>query len=157
MCEILLRVVDKINSDFYLNCMCSKAGDVIDVHEDGWNWGKEEKSAPFWRIIALPGIPASKALSLLAHELPTDPLNPSKTLQRRAFRLNHKAIAGLPALVARPAVQTALINFLKDGTRAAPILTIPTFAQNDFASLIVAKPPIQDPAIIGNQAHNVIG
>ena len=49
MSELLVRVHDKINEDFYLNCQCTKRGDVIVARPDGWPWGKEELANPDWR------------------------------------------------------------------------------------------------------------
>lgn len=140
MCELLVRVVDKINSDFYLNCQCTKRGDVIVAQEDGWKWGKEELANPDWRIISMPGVPVNDVAGLLTPELPTDPKVTSRTLQRRAFKFNLNAITA----------------DLTDASRATSIIAAPV-AASDVASLIVAKPVIQDPTIIGAANPKVIG
>lgn len=92
MAELLVRVVDKVNPDFYKNIQCTKRGDVILVQPDGWTWGKKELSNPDWRILALPGVDPADLSGLLARELPTDPKTDPKTwpktLQRRAFKLD---------------------------------------------------------------------
>ena len=63
MCEILLRVVDKVNLDnIYLDAMCTKFGDVIAVMENGGSWGSEDKTNPDWKIISIPDMPVSEAL-----------------------------------------------------------------------------------------------
>ena len=64
MCEVLLRVVDKINPDhILLDALCTKVGDVIVVVENGWSWGIEEKSNPEWKIIAIPDMSVAEALT----------------------------------------------------------------------------------------------
>lgn len=88
MAEIIVRVKDKINKDFYLNCQCTKRGDVIEVQEDGWPWGTQDLANPDWRLIKLPQYSVADLQGFLAPELPTDIKNPSKTLQRRAFKFD---------------------------------------------------------------------
>lgn len=88
MCELLIRVADKMNDDPFKDAKCTKRGDVIHVAPDGWPWGNEEKTLPFYRIVRLPGVPLEEAQALLGPELDDDPRNPSRVLQRRAFRLD---------------------------------------------------------------------
>lgn len=88
MSELLVRVVDKINEDPLLNSKCTKRGDVIVVCPDGWEWSVEERSNPNWRIIKMPDMNMDEASRLLAPELDTDPNQPSRVLQRRAFKIN---------------------------------------------------------------------
>lgn len=101
MAELLVRVVDKVNPDFYANTKCLKRGDVIAVCEDGWGWGVEELANPDWRILKIPDMTVAEASVFLAPERNRDPGQPSRTLQRRAFAidLDHPAIdqAGLRA------------------------------------------------------------
>ena len=145
MAELLVRVNDKINTDFYLNCQCTKRGDVIVVQGDGWAWGKEELKNPDWRIIKLPGVTVSAASVFLAPELPVDPLNPSKTLQRRIFKIN----------LDDPSIPAAVAAVLADNKRTVPTITAAAVSFN-LAALKVAKPSIADPAIIGSPT-TVIG
>ena len=148
MAEFLIRVADKVNPDFYADCQCTKRGDVIVVQADGWGWGKEEKSLPFYRIIRHSNVTVAEASQFLAPELPVDPLNPSKTLKRRQFKLDID-VATLP---------TAVKNWLKDDTRATPILDITGsgIAKAALLALKADKGVTADPAVIGgNQA--VIG
>lgn len=119
MAELLVRTVDKVNEDFYLNCACTKRGDVIAVQDDGWPWGKEERANPEWTIIKVPGVPAEKFLSFLAPEPETNSKVPSRTRQRRAFKLDLDA--DIKALAQADRIDTVKI----------------------------AKPAIADPAVIG--------
>jgi hypothetical protein len=138
MCEVLVRVRDKVNEDFYRDTKCTKRGDVIVVAPDGWPWGNDELTLPFWRIVKLPNISVSEASTLLAPEVDTDPANPSKTLQRRAFKLDLSNV-NLPQ---------AVIDFLKDGTRSSPSITL-NVGVAGFRALKVQKQPVADPAVIG--------
>lgn len=47
--EVLIRVVDKGPNEDH-----SKAGDVISVCPDGWQWSSAELTNPDWRIIRVP-------------------------------------------------------------------------------------------------------
>lgn len=145
MCELLVRVSDKVNEDFYRNCQCTKRGDIISLCPDGWNWSTSEKTVPFWRIVKLPNVTVAQATPYLRPEIATDPLNPSKTLQKRAFKLD-LSNATLPA---------AFITFIQDNTRAQPSYTFNASAAT-IASIVVLKSPITDPAILGG-SHAVVG
>lgn len=135
MAELLIRVKDKVGATALLDSKCTKRGDVIVVQEDGWPWGKDERELPFYRILQLPNITVNQASTMLAHELDTDPQHPSRTLQRRMFKLDLSNVT-IPA---------ALKNYVQDDTRASP-----AFSSNVgvafFQGLIVRKTPIADPA-----------
>ena len=92
MAEVLVRVVDKVSSDPYLDAQCTKRGDVIHVAPDGWSWGTKEIQNPDWRIVKLPNVSESDLAALLIPELHDDPQNPSRVLQRRAFKLDLDAL-----------------------------------------------------------------
>lgn len=145
MSELLVRVADKINSNFYLNCQCTKRGDIVACCADGWPWSIAEKTLPFWRILKLPNVTVAQVTPYLVPELPVDPLNPSKTLQKRAFKLDLSNVV-LPA---------ALKTFIQDDTRAQPSYTFNASAAT-IASITIRKSTIADPAIIGTE-HAVIG
>jgi len=157
MPEILLRVVDKINSDFYLNCGCTKRGDVIVAQPDGWTWGVEELKNPDWRIVKLTiADPTQNAIlmadlsAFLSSEPAVDPLNPSKTLQRRGFFLD----------LANIAIPAGLQTYLNDATRAAPAFSVvatPTQLTNLVAAIKLQRLPIADPAILGAVSPAIIG
>jgi hypothetical protein len=93
MCELLVRVIDKVNADDpYLDAKCTKRGDVIVAAPDGWQWGSGERADPQYRILVLPKVPLAVGESFLGRELDTDPANPSRMLRRRAFRLDVDAL-----------------------------------------------------------------
>lgn len=137
MAEILVRVRDKVNADFYLNCKCTKRGDVIEAKPDGWDWGVRERTSPNYRIIALPNVSLPDAQAMLAPEVDTDLNNPSRTLQRRAFRFD----------LDTPTLPTTLDRFLADDTRAQAKYSWNLDTQG-FLNRKIAKPPIADPAIL---------
>lgn len=74
----------------------AKAGDVIAIMPDGWQWSKLERTRPDWRIISAPGIEAQHRDLLRdehqqrALENPKDPLSTREVnpkASRRATRL----------------------------------------------------------------------
>lgn len=83
MAELLIRDIDKVNDDPYLDVRCTKRGDVITVQEDGWPWGRKEVGNPIWRIIKLDA-PLSECLQLLSQELPQS-TTPDRMTRVRAF------------------------------------------------------------------------
>lgn len=87
MCEMLVRVVDKVGDNPVLDAKCTKRGDVIAVCPDGWIWGREELKNPDWRIVKVPGVTVSEASGFLAPELSAGPVAVD-LLRRRAFRLD---------------------------------------------------------------------
>ena len=84
MCEVLLRVIDKVNEDPYKDCKLLKKGDVVIICPDGWSWSIEEKTNPDWRILKLPNISKEFAEAFTSPEIDTDPQNPSNVLRRRS-------------------------------------------------------------------------
>lgn len=132
MAEVLLRVVDVVfPGDPEATARASQRGDVIVVQADGWNWGRDERAAPFWRILKLPSLSVSEASVLLAPERKADPLASSRTLRRKAFAFD----------VDSPQLPAPLQAYLADATRAEPIFTfdVPAAQVQQF---IVRKPPI---------------
>lgn len=91
MCELLVRVVDKVNDDPYLDAQCTKRGDVIVIVEDDHEWGRAEIANPDWVIVRVPGVAADLAAGFVAAEVNDDPANPSRMLQARAFRFDLQA------------------------------------------------------------------
>lgn len=67
-----------------------KAGDVITVQPDGWQWGSGEVNHPDWAIVCAPILP-THASTLTMHGAPQVPaLN--KQYPIRAHRLDVKAL-----------------------------------------------------------------
>jgi hypothetical protein len=157
MAEILVRVVDKVNKEFYLNCRCTKRGDVIVVAPDGWKWGTDERTDPQYRIISLPQYSVEDLQAFLAPEQPTDPSQSQRTLQRRAFKFD----------VDHPDLPQAIRDCIADDTRASETYqdnAVPAAAPDtgaggaaepatfDMLAFKVQKAPIEDPAVIGRDA-----
>lgn len=134
MAEMLVRVVDKISADPYLNAKLTKRGDVISVQPDGWVWGKEEQKNPDWRIVKLPGVSVTNASQFVAPEKDADPKNPSRVLQSRAARLD---LDNLPLGIAA---------VMADIKRRNPTARTSLTAQ-DLAALKISKPPLADPNV----------
>jgi hypothetical protein len=143
MCEILVRVRSKSSDDPVLDCKLTKRGDVIVARPDGWAWGAQELANPDWRIIRLPAVPLDEAEAMLAPEPETDPQNPSRMLQRRAFRLD---LDSLPQPVR---------DWLADDSRQQPALAAGVTA-DQFRALKRRKPAVPDPAVIG-ESRSIIG
>jgi hypothetical protein len=122
MCELLVRVIDKVNADDpYLDAQCTKRGDVIVAVPDGWEWGRAELDDPQYSIVRVPLVPLAVGESFLGREFNTNPSAPSRMLQRRAFRLD---IDALPADTA-------------------------TMTADDIMARKVRKPKRPDPNILG--------
>lgn len=136
MAELLVRVVDKINNDPYLNVKCSKRGDVISVQPDGWVWGKEEYKNPEWRILKFPSVTVSEASAFLGAELETDPENPSAMLQSRGFSLD---LANLPA---------PILEVISDIKRRNPTARHKPTTGAQLLALKLTKAAIPDPNVM---------
>ena len=137
MCEILFMVRDKANGDPYLDVKNYKRGDAIHIAPDGWQWGSIELTNPGWRIVALPNITEAQAASFMAKEVDVDPQNPSKMLQRRAFKLDLSNVT-IPA---------AIKTWFQDDDRTLPIRTI-NMTPAQFLAFKVQKSPVPDPNVL---------
>lgn len=155
MAEIAVVVVDTISSDFYQDCMCYKAGDIIEVLPDGWSWGVEDLRNPNWRILKFPGVPVTAFTQFTTPQIPTDPKNPSKTLLRRAVRFVYSALDSTNWASSHPAGVVTFKNFIADSTRQTQTLTVPTALTQELATMTFVKPLVADPTIIGVPQGNV--
>lgn len=135
MAEFLVRVVDKINSDPYLDAKCLKRGDAVVIRPDGWAWGADELANPAWRIVQAPNISESAASAFLGAEPAVDPQNPSRVLQRRFFKMDFSLL---------PANWAA---WVADATRAEPTKLFSGSAAQ-VLTLRVQKPVLVDPNIL---------
>jgi len=141
MCELLVRLVDKVNDDPELDLQCLKRGDVVTIQEDGWNWSERERTNPDWMIIKVPGVSISTFEYLLVPE--PDDLSDLKHLRRRWNQINLESVA-LP-VGARMALQ--------GGTRRTEAVTL------DRAVVSAAqrmKAPMRDTVASGGDSK-VIG
>lgn len=134
MAELLIRVKDKINAvDYYKNFQCTKRGDVIVACPDGWNWGNDELSDPQYRIVKIPSLPLIDAQALTTPEQETDPVRPSRTLQRRGFKLN----------LDDPSLPQAFQDFIKDDSRKQQTINL-SLTKQQVLAIKVKKAAIAD-------------
>lgn len=100
MAELYIRTEDKVNPDLYLDVMCYKRGDVVSIVDDNWHWGESELNNAVHTIIKAPLVHKDDLNAFLEPEPSLDPVNISRTLQRRAFRfdLNNYNLQGNPIL-----------------------------------------------------------
>lgn len=122
-----------------LDCQLFKAGDVIHYHADGADWGKSEINNSNWRIVRVPNLSTAQADSLIALELPTDPHNPSPTLQKRGMTINLQGLDLLSpgyvlGIFKSPNVQ------ITQKSIASYIATLPAFDPAAFFALASLKP-----------------
>lgn len=136
MCEVLIRVRDKVNDDPYKDCRLLKRGDIVVIVPDSWAWSPEELRNPDWRILKLPNVALLAAQTFVAEEIDKSPV-PRKLLRRRAYALNIESIT-LPALRA----------WIADDTRATPTWTI-NLTGAQLLALRITRPPLQDPSVVG--------
>lgn len=134
MCELLIRVADKVNNDPYLDAKCLKRADVVVVTENGWVWSGDELTLPFWRIVKLPQVSVSAGETLLAPEFDIDPQQPSPVLRRRAFYWD----------IASATFSNPVKNWIADDSRATPSRTI-NISEAQFLALKFVKSRLPDP------------
>lgn len=93
MAELLVMNVDRVNpDDIYKDAKLYKRGDVVVVCPDGWPWSETERTGPDFAIVKIPGMKVEEALDFLEPEKDADPSSPSKTLQRRAVKVDLDAL-----------------------------------------------------------------
>lgn len=102
---------------------------------DGHQWSEAEKTAPFWRIVKLPGVAPAALSPLVAGDVGygnPDSEKINRVLRRRIWQLD---VAALEALLADP-------------TARHELLTQPVKAIQHFQNIRQARPVLQDPAIL---------
>lgn len=87
MPELLVQIVDETDENFYNNCGLPKAGDVLTVHDFPNTFGDYYLNNPNLRI-ASTNTNSEDLFQWLNPEFPTDPINPSPTLQFRDRKLD---------------------------------------------------------------------
>lgn len=95
-----------------------------------WSWGTMERTLTQWRILRLPNVNIDRASVLMAPELDSDPMKPSLVLQARMRGLSLDAGWS----------EVARNHFTR--TRVAQVLQVLEIVDENFSSVIVAKPPL---------------
>lgn len=108
MPELLVRVVDKVNSDPYLDALCTKRGDVIVVKPDGWAWGGKERDNSEWRIIKLDA-PEAECLQFISAELP-ETATSNRMVRKRAFTFDIEAFDAGERRITKLLVRKPVLN-----------------------------------------------
>ena len=85
MCELLVRVGDKKGTDSEKDFLQSFRGDVIDIFEDGTQYGAATLKNPDWLIVKMPGVPRTEMLDLLEPEWKEE-ADGSRTVVRKRAR-----------------------------------------------------------------------
>lgn len=88
--ELLVMAGDRRNpDDIFKDAKLYKRGMVIDIHPDGWNWGKEELNNPIFRIIKAQDLDSARVTALLNAEDGFGAADPAtSTFQIRANKLD---------------------------------------------------------------------
>lgn len=145
MAELLIIAYDTPHPDPITDTKRYKAGDVVIVQPDGFEWGVQERINPLFRILKLPNVPVPEGEGFLGPQLDQDPVVKSRMLLRRAFHIDFDN-AAIPA---------KLKSWLTDNSRAAPAFTSNiTVAQ--IRQLKAERATVPDPDIIGDEAPNVL-
>jgi len=139
--EILVYMYDREGADVYCTAKLCQRGDVLVAMEDGWQWGSLELAHPMFQVITVPDATVEDFQPLLSHEMPL-PGNEedvfgsmTNTLQFRGFHIVVSSMRSMRATDPPPMVDSSL---------------------DEVRSLTVQKPPIPDPAKIGDSGQ-VIG
>lgn len=144
MCEIALLINDIISEDPINDSKMLKRGDVIEVLEDGANWGRMALTNPNFRMIKLEGISISEAMVLKASEMPTDSLQVSRMLRPRMFTLDldHPSLIGCQEL-------------LQDDARLIPIGNMIKTLADQWIKDRITKPTLLDPDHLGQVTSRI--
>ena len=121
-----------------------KPMDLIEAKPDGWNWGTQERTHPWFRLVYLPNSlgTLSEAIQYLSPLLPTYDSNGLQlTLwQRRSHYLN---------VLDSTVIPQSFITFWEDDTRAVPMFDASTTFAGTTTQLTVARPAISNPNYTG--------
>lgn len=145
MCELLVFVRDKVNpDDKFKDARLYKAGDVVVVVPDGWNWGLRELDNPDWRIVKMPGVdPEAQAVKALTDvEFNIGSRDVKNVLRRRSVKLDLASIS-----------EPGFAEYLADDKRQQASFTL---ASAKVLAAVALKPAIRDAEVIGD-ALDVIG
>jgi hypothetical protein len=92
-----------------------KRFDLVSAQDDGWIWGTQELTNPWFRIISWPPLQLTAALEFLL-PLPADLDVDSKPITYQQYRKSFLDLSNV-------SVPVALRNWWQDDTRAVPIFT----------------------------------
>lgn len=139
--ELLIAIVSQGTSPVAaLDCQLFKAGDVIHYHADGGDWGSSEIANSNWRIVRVPNLSTIQADALIASELPTDPHNPSPTLQKRGMTVNLQGLDLLSPGYVLGTFKSPSVQITQQSI-AVYVATLPVFDPTAFFALASLKPP----------------
>ncbi len=140
MCELIISVIDKGDQLHWV-----KRGSVIEVLEDGHDYGLDELNHPMFRIIKLPGVPLAFGRSFMGAEV-GDPRYRHQLLGRQfTLDLDH------------PSIPADLQAHIADHNRMQSSYTVDLQQWNiDDINKIKTKRVRTDQTVIGDPS-NVIG
>lgn len=115
---------DNIHPDPTQDWRKFKRGDVIDVNDDdNFFWGTDiqgKDALGWWRIVVLPGVPASQVLSMLFGDN-MDPLNPDQPIRLRINQVNLDGLEQGQVLKTTDQVTTDFNSFIALRTSKPPL------------------------------------
>lgn len=133
MADLLIRIRDKESSgDAETDALQFKRGDVIAVMPTPHPWSERERTNPDWRILRLPNIDAADLSALLRPENETQAVARPRLMRKRNAALDLDSVNW----------PQAIIDWLRDDTRAQPILSR-NFTRAQAVAFIKAKTPRQ--------------
>jgi len=100
-----------------------KRGDIVDVREDGFDWGRPIRSFwPKFAIIKIPGVTVAQVRKYIQPEI--DAIDPTKILTRRLYKVE---VNSLPLSIRRALRQsgtvtldkTTVLSYLRNKTTGA--------------------------------------
>lgn len=142
---MLIRVHNKTaGKDVYEDVQRTKRGDIITVQPDGWEWSREEQTAPYWRILKVPTLTKQEAelYDKDEHQVRVakdgaNQFDKPATSQRRGYNFDLDS----------PLLSAELVQYLADDRRSSPGFQLK--ADLPAATVIVRKAPVTDPKVFG--------
>lgn len=137
MAKLLIRTQDKpLTGNPYVDRHRSMRGCVIAIVPDSHEFSAEEKAAPYWKIVELPGVPPRRLTQLIAPDTgygQEEAEKANRVLRRWAVQVD---VDGLQALLDDPAKRKELRED-------------PTKAEAHILAVKQDRPKLIDPAVIG--------
>lgn len=138
MVELVISVIDRAAAEPAVDAAMPKRGVVIDVFEDGHDYGRMELTHPMFRILKLPGTSLAFGQSFLGSEPGEHPL-----ALRRQMKID----------IDHPDVPADLRAHLADDSRTTPHIVVDPSL---ITTLKRKRPPLADLTVIGAPA-TIIG